>query len=81
MLGVPESKLRVTGNIKSDLQLASDLADAVAASRQTLGARAVLTAGSTHGGEDEVLITAFVQHLTQHPDDFADPGAAPPGTL
>jgi len=69
-LGVPSARLRVTGNIKSDLQLASRLPHEVAASRQTLGARAVLTAGSTHAGEDEALITAFVQHLAQHPDDF-----------
>ncbi len=69
-LGVPESKLFVTGNIKSDLRLAEGLADRVAASRQLLGARAVLTAGSTHAGEDEALITAFVQHLATHPDDL-----------
>lgn len=69
-LGVPQSKLRVTGNIKSDLQLAGGLADSVAASRQTFAARAVLTAGSTHAGEDEGLIKAFVQHLAAHPDDL-----------
>ncbi len=69
-LGVPQARLHVTGNIKSDLQLTSGLADAVAASRLTLGSRAVLTAGSTHTGEDEALITAFAQHLTTHPDDL-----------
>ena len=69
-LGVAPSKLHVTGNIKSDLQLASGLAEDVATSRQLLGERAVLTAGSTHAGEDEALITAFAQHLAQHPDDL-----------
>jgi len=69
-LGVAKGRLRVTGNIKSDLQLASGITDAVAALRHTLGPRAVLTAGSTHAGEDEALITAFVQHLSTHPDDL-----------
>ncbi len=69
-LGVRQSKLRVTGNIKSDLQLPVGLANRVAATRQRLGSRAVITAGSTHAGEDEALITAFVLHLATRPDDL-----------
>lgn len=69
-LGVAPQRIRVTGNIKSDLQLAAGLAETITATRQALGLRAVLTAGSTHAGEDEALIEAFVQHLAQRPDDL-----------
>jgi 3-deoxy-D-manno-octulosonic-acid transferase len=69
-LGVPRRRIRVTGNIKSDLQLASTLADSVSTTRLALGTRAVLTAGSTHAGEDEALIDAFAVHLVTRPDDL-----------
>lgn len=69
-LGLPRHRIRVTGNIKSDLHLASDLVDRIATTRQALGARAVLTAGSTHAGEDEALIDAFAAHLSTRPDDL-----------
>ncbi|MEP6969841.1 MAG: lipid IV(A) 3-deoxy-D-manno-octulosonic acid transferase [Betaproteobacteria bacterium] len=69
-LGVARQRIRVTGNIKSDLRLAPGLNETIAATRQALGTRAVLTAGSTHAGEDEALIAAFVLHLAQNPDDL-----------
>lgn len=69
-LGVPLQRIRVTGNIKSDLRLAPALTETIAATRRALGSRAVLTAGSTHAGEDEALIEAFVRHLAQRPDDL-----------
>ncbi len=67
-LGVPAARLAVTGNIKSDVQVAPALQQAIATTRQALGGRPVLTAGSTHPGEDEALITAFQQHLQTQPD-------------
>lgn len=69
-LGLSRHRIRVTGNIKSDLHLASALVDSIATTRQTLGTRAVLTAGSTHAGEDEALIDAFATHLSTRPDDL-----------
>ena len=67
-LGVSAHRLRVTGNIKSDVQAAPALLQAIAETRKALGPRPVLTAGSTHAGEDEGLIAAFARHLAQAPD-------------
>ena len=66
-LGVPAHRLAVTGNIKSDVRLAPGLREKIDATRALLGRRPVLTAGSTHPGEDEVLITALKQHLASFP--------------
>ena len=67
-LGVQDARLRVTGNIKSDVQVGTALAQAITDTRAALGKRPVLTAGSTHAGEDEALIAAFIRHLPQVPD-------------
>lgn len=69
-LGVDAQRIRVCGNIKSDLRLPAGLPAAVAATRQAIGPRKVLTAGSTHVGEDEALIDAWRQHLARHPTDL-----------
>jgi 3-deoxy-D-manno-octulosonic-acid transferase len=67
-LGASAQRVQVTGNIKSDLRLDPALPAAIAAARATLGERPVLTAGSTHAGEDEALLDALRQHLVQAPD-------------
>ena len=67
-LGVPAARLTVTGNLKSDVLAGPALLHAIATTRHGLGKRPVLTAGSTHAGEDEALITAFTHHLQAHPD-------------
>ena len=66
-LGVPDARVRVTGNIKSDIRVDSAMRAKILNVRQTLGARPVLTAGSTHPGEDETLIEAFKLHLETSP--------------
>ncbi len=67
VLGVPPERLMVTGNIKSDLRLDPGLLSRIENGRRALAGRPVLTAGSTHAGEDEALIAAFVGHLTRFP--------------
>jgi len=67
-LGASAQRLVVTGNIKSDLRLDPALPGRVATMRAALGERPVLTAGSTHAGEDESLIDALQQHLAQAPN-------------
>ncbi len=67
-LGVAPERLFVSGNIKSDLHLAPDTRQAIDDIRASLGERPVLTAGSTHAGEDEALIDALRQHLAHAPD-------------
>lgn len=66
-MGVPDARLVVTGNIKSDVFVAAPLRERVASVRAALGKRAVLTAGSTHAGEDEALVPAFADHLQRTP--------------
>ena len=67
-LGVAPERLFVSGNIKSDLQLAPNMRQAIEQTRAAWGERPVLTAGSTHAGEDEALIDALRQHLEHSPD-------------
>ena len=66
-MGVRADRIRITGNIKSDIRSDPALAEKIADVRRTLGARPVLTAGSTHAGEDEALLAAFRQHLATAP--------------
>ena len=67
MLGVQAERVKVTGNIKSDIRVDPLLRDKIDQVRQTLAGRPVLTAGSTHGGEDEALLEAFTAHLASVP--------------
>ncbi len=67
-LGASPQRVVVTGNIKSDLRLEPALPERIAATRAALGPRPVLTAGSTHAGEDEALLDALRQQLEQAPD-------------
>lgn len=67
-LGVAPQRLQVTGNIKSDVQVPAPLRQSIADTRRAIGPRPVLTAGSTHAGEDEALIAAYVGHLQRTPD-------------
>jgi 3-deoxy-D-manno-octulosonic-acid transferase len=67
-LGVSAERLQITGNIKSDIRVDPALRAKIGAVRLTLAQRPVLTAGSTHAGEDEALIDAFKAHLKTSPD-------------
>lgn len=67
-LGASPQRVVVTGNIKSDLRPDPSLPQRIAATRAAIGPRPVLTAGSTHAGEDEALLDALRQHLAQAPD-------------
>lgn len=61
-LGLPESKLRVTGNIKFDLSLTDDMRSRAAEIKQKItaaGERIVWIAASTHQGEDEIILDVF----------------------
>ena len=62
-LGVPGERVQITGNIKSDVRLDPGVQNTIDQFLQALAQRPVLTAGSTHPGEDEALIAAFLEHL------------------
>ena len=69
-LGASAERLVVTGNIKSDVVVTPELRARVDILRLALGARPVLTAGSTHVGEDEALLAAFAIHLQGSPQSL-----------
>ncbi|HEX5515696.1 MAG TPA: lipid IV(A) 3-deoxy-D-manno-octulosonic acid transferase [Gammaproteobacteria bacterium] len=69
VLGATAQQLVTTGNIKFDMTLPDDLAQAGQALRTGFGAqRPVWIAASTHEGEDEQVLAAHRQLLHRYPD-------------
>ncbi len=69
-LGVASSAVRVTGNLKFDVELDTSLQQrALALREQWRGSsqRPVWLAASTHRGEDELILDAFARIRTQQP--------------
>lgn len=59
-LGIPEGKVRVTGNLKFDVGSAQEVPEALRQAVAGLaGGRAVVVAGSTMAGEEEKVLEAF----------------------
>ena len=81
-LGAPKKRVIVTGNLKFDMQLPTDLADKAVALRKTLGEnRLIWVAASTHEGEEEIILkaqqlirekipNALLILVPRHPDRF-----------
>lgn len=67
-LGVPAGKIRVTGNLKFDIE--SDVAASSESKtlRAAIGARPVWIAASTHSGEDEIVLDAHRRLQRDMPD-------------
>jgi len=67
-LGAPKERVVVTGNIKFDLSLPSDLIARSTELRSTLGKdRLVWIAASTHEGEEEIILAAHEKISKQIP--------------
>jgi 3-deoxy-D-manno-octulosonic-acid transferase len=63
-LGAPAERTHVTGNIKFDLTLPSDIAEAGRVLREQYAPhRSVWVAGSTHGGMEEEAVLAAHRHV------------------
>jgi len=60
-LGVNESRLVITGNLKSDVEPDPAQVAASAVIRQRIGRRTVLVAASTHEGEESRILQAWEQ--------------------
>lgn len=80
--GISLQKIQVAGNLKFELQLPADVPARAAELKELWGDRPIWVAGSTHAGEDEMLLQAFAQVLNdlpqallilvpRHPDRFA----------
>lgn len=67
-LGLDANRIQVCGNIKFALQIPTELPAQAQHLRQQWGAqRPVIVAGSTHSGEDELLLASFQQVHQQFP--------------
>lgn len=68
-LGLAKERLHITGSVKFDIRVDDGLLDKGARLRAEWGAqRPVLIAASTHQGEDEQVLEAFRNVLTEHPN-------------
>jgi 3-deoxy-D-manno-octulosonic-acid transferase len=70
-LGLAESSLCITGNIKFDLsldQLTIEKARGLSAEWRGVSERPILLAASTHNGEDETILQAFAKVRTEIPN-------------
>ena len=67
MLGAVSEHVRVTGNIKFDIQLPASLHEQAAVLRRQWGDRPVWVAASTHEGEDELLLRSHREIIRLHP--------------
>jgi 3-deoxy-D-manno-octulosonic-acid transferase len=88
-LGLPLDKIVVTGNIKFDLELSDELRERAAHLKEHWsqnGKKIVFIAASTHQGEDEIILDAFLQLkktfdnlvlviVPRHPERFVSVGA------
>jgi 3-deoxy-D-manno-octulosonic-acid transferase len=67
-LGVAEKRVTVTGSIKFDMRIPASLDEQVEVLRRDWGGRPVWVAGSTHEGEDELVLFAHRRVLSRFPD-------------
>lgn len=85
-LGAATAQMKVTGNIKFDIDLPSNLIEQAKVLREKFGVRFVWIAASTHAGEEEQILSAhrlILQHdphallllVPRHPDRFNDVAA------
>jgi 3-deoxy-D-manno-octulosonic-acid transferase len=67
-IGAPLDRICVAGNIKFDIELRAATAGEGRALRTQFGTRPIWIAGSTHPGEDEVMLDAHRELLTSKPE-------------
>ena len=69
-LGAPADRVKVTGNMKFDAEASSGVR-ALHETRLSLGLKAneeLLVAGSTHSGEEEIVVSVFKELLREFPN-------------
>ena len=81
-LGAPEERMKVTGNIKFDIEISADIPAKSALLREQLGKhKFIWIAASTHEGEEEIILAAHAKLravnpaallilVPRHPDRF-----------
>lgn len=67
-LGAPDDVMRVTGNLKFDVRIPAELPEGARVLRRQWGeSRPVWIAGSTHEGEERMILEAFAEVREAHP--------------
>jgi len=66
--GMSREKIKVLGNLKFDIQITEKQQIPPALSKLLPPDRLVITAGSTHQGEEDILFTAFKRLQKSHPE-------------
>lgn len=67
-LGLPEGRVRITGNLKFDFQPPPDLDARARSLHDRWDSRPVWVAGSTHPGEEEIVLAAHRKVLERYPE-------------
>lgn len=67
-LGMSKDAIEVTGNLKFDLELPTDLFQRASTLKQRIGKRPCWVAGSTRPGEESTILDAQRRLLDSHPD-------------
>ncbi|AXA34406.1 lipid IV(A) 3-deoxy-D-manno-octulosonic acid transferase [Francisella adeliensis] len=67
-LGVQKDKVSTTGNLKYNLVTPKDLANQTHSLKESIKHRAVWVAGSTHSGEESIILEAHKEILKTNPD-------------
>ena len=67
-LGVPADRVVVTGSIKFDMRIPASPEEQVEVLQRSWGGRPVWIAGSTHEGEDELMLLAHRRVLAEFPN-------------
>ncbi len=66
-IGVSEHALEVSGNLKFDINIPDSILTEVESYRELFGERPIITAGSTHEGEEAEILAAFAKVLQVKP--------------
>lgn len=66
-LGANPSDIETIGNIKFDLEIPADVAIQAEQLKQALGQKIIWVAGSTHEGEEEILLEIYQKLQIHHP--------------
>lgn len=67
-LGMPAERIDVSGSIKFDIQVDSDIREKGAQLRQKLGNRFTVILASSHEDEEQQLLTCLQPFIERHPD-------------
>ena len=67
-LGLPKTRLHISGNIKFDITVPDNIEENIQPLREQIGNRPVWIAASTHAGEEEAVFDAHHTIIQSHPN-------------